>query len=129
MKLTINADGGCSPNPGQGRYGFVARDDRGVLVQAVSMPIGYGTNNIAEWRALIAALGYALTAAAERVVIRMDSRLVVEQANKRWRVKDAKLKPLAAEATVLWNELRQLPCSIRLEWVPREQNTDADALT
>lgn len=129
MRLLINADGGCAPNPGEGRIGVFVRDERGAMVEAISRPIGYGTNNIAEWRSLIEAFAVALRMKASGLVVQMDSQMVVNQINGHWKVKDAKLKPLAAEARVLYNALRQLPCSVRVEWVPREENVYADALT
>lgn len=129
VNLVIHADGGCEPNPGEGRCGVIVHDERGVLQHSLSLPIGWATNNIAEWRALIEAFKYALSVRASSVTVRMDSRLVVEQINKRWKVKDSKLKPLSGEATVLWNELRQLPCAVHVEWVPREHNELADALS
>lgn len=129
MKLTIHADGGCEPNPGQGRCGFVVYDERGAVLVAFTKPLGFGTNNTAEWHALIEALKYTTGSQCSHLTVRMDSRLVVEQANGRWKIKHANLKPLAFEAAALRQRLSDQGCRVFIEWVPREQNHEADALS
>lgn len=130
MKLLIEADGGCSPNPGEQKCGLIVRDERGALVSTLSKNCGYGTNNTAEWNALIEALKYTNGQPhCSHLTIRMDSRLVVEQANGRWKIKNANLKPYAVEAAALRQRLSDRGCPVVLEWVPREQNAEADALT
>lgn len=130
MRLVIHADGGCVPNPGEGRCGLIVRDERGVLVSTLSKPLGYGTSNTAEWQALIEALKYTNGEPhCSHLTILMDSRLVVEQINGRWRVKQANLKPFAVEALALRAALAARGCAVVVEWVPREQNAQADALT
>ncbi|HXK39855.1 MAG TPA: ribonuclease HI family protein, partial [Candidatus Paceibacterota bacterium] len=122
MKLVIYADGGCEGNPGPSRCGVVALREDGSVAWELSKKLGYGTNNTAEWHALIAALKYAANDACRDVTVRMDSRLVVEQANGRWKIKNAGLKPLAAEAMALKRSLLDTGCTVSIEWVPREQN-------
>jgi ribonuclease HI len=130
MRLVIHADGGCAPNPGQGRCGLVAYDERGALVSTLSKPLGYGTNNTAEWQALIEALKYTNGEPhCSHLTVRMDSRMVVEQANGRWKVKHPNLKPYAVEAAALRQGLLARGCSVVVEWVPRELNDQADALS
>lgn len=127
--LLLHADGACQPNPGEGSYGVVVYEDGAQTpTRTVRTRIGHATNNIAEWRAAIKALEIALEPQFIRhgnVELRMDSRMVVEQLNGRWRVKDAKLKPLAAESLPLLNQLRQR-VKLTIKWVPREQNECAD---
>ncbi|MDP3719872.1 MAG: ribonuclease HI family protein [Acidobacteriota bacterium] len=125
--LIIHADGGCKPNPGQGRFGVVAHRD-GRECYSVSHGIGYGTNNKAEWRGAIAALTFAATQPDTDIELRMDSRLVVKQFNGQYRVKHADLKPLADIARGLGDIIRARGARVTVRWVPREQNTRADAL-
>src|SRR5690349_8401078 len=98
--LILYADGSCVPNPGQATCAVVAdRDGRQCFQQ--TEPIGFGTNNVAEWRGAIAALTFALSQSDTDIELRMDSQLVVEQFNGKWRVKDPGLKPLAEVAKLI----------------------------
>lgn len=126
--LILHADGGCFPNPGNGTYGVVAKVG-GVVLATISERIGHATNNIAEWRGCIAALQYALDTRAVSVELRMDSALVVNQVNGKWKIKNAGLKPLAEQGKSLLAELRARGSVVVVKWVPREQNTEADDLT
>ncbi len=130
--LILKADGGCNPNPGEGRIGVVAYED-GRIVWQLSRPIGPATNNIAEWKAALAALhyvyGFPFAGMDRRVELRMDSQLVILQLTGQWRTKNAGLKPLMAEGQQLMAELRAKGCPVQVRWVPRAENTDADALT
>jgi probable phosphoglycerate mutase len=130
--LLLHADGGCHPNPGQARYGVVARAN-GQIVDRLSRSIGHATNNVAEWRGAIAALdyavGYTIAYPERRVELRMDSQLVVRQLTGRYKVKHLNLKPLAKQARDLMVALTDQGVLITVVWVPREQNTEADALT
>jgi ribonuclease HI len=123
-QLIIEADGGSRGNPGPAAYGAVVRDAHTMKVLAAEgLPIGRATNNVAEYRGLIAGLEMAReldpTAALE---VRMDSRLVIEQMAGRWKVKHADMKPLALAAA------RLRPVTVTWTWVPRELNKAADAL-
>ena len=123
-RLIVEADGGARGNPGPAAYGAVLRDAQtSELLAAEGLPIGRATNNVAEYRGLIAGLEMAReldpTAALE---VRMDSRLVIEQMAGRWKVKHADMKVLALEA----NRLR--PATVTWTWIPRELNKAADAL-
>lgn len=129
MKLTMHADGGCWPNPGQSFCGVVVRDERGVLIETIRKDLGMGTNNTAEWGALITALETAKARHATYVVINMDSYMVVQQINGNWKVKHRGLKPLYERGWTLRRELARAGCDVVVQWVPREQNTEADALT
>jgi ribonuclease H / adenosylcobalamin/alpha-ribazole phosphatase len=123
-RLIIEADGGARGNPGPAAYGAVVRDAQtSKILAAEGLPIGRATNNVAEYRGLIAGLQMAReldpTAALE---VRMDSRLVIEQMAGRWKVKHADMKLLALEAA------RLRPPTVTWTWVPRELNKAADAL-
>jgi ribonuclease HI len=131
--LILESDGGCEPNPGQGRFGVVAKMGR-ETIWTHGEDIGYATNNVAEWKGALAALNYAIgyTLAYQHdlvVELRMDSLLVVNQLNHRWKVKNAGLKPLADEGERLLRALCEQNVTVCIKWIPRERNTDADALT
>ena len=122
--LVVEADGGSRGNPGPAGYGALVRDGAQVLAERAAA-IGVATNNVAEYRGLIA----GLQAVAEidphaEVEVRMDSKLVVEQMSGRWKVKHDKLQPLARQAASLVRGLGR----VSFRWVPREQNTGADRL-
>ncbi|NUW42855.1 bifunctional RNase H/acid phosphatase [Nonomuraea rhodomycinica] len=123
----IEADGGSRGNPGPAGYGAVVRDasDGQVLAEAAEA-IGVTTNNVAEYRGLIAGLRAVLDVAGEgaSVAVRMDSKLVVEQMAGRWKIKNEGLRPLAVEAAELVRRLRVTEWT----WIPRARNTHADRL-
>jgi broad specificity phosphatase PhoE/ribonuclease HI len=123
----VEADGGSRGNPGPAGYGAVVRDaaDGQVLAEAAEA-IGVATNNVAEYRGLIAGLRAALAVGGEgaQVAVRMDSKLVIEQMAGRWKIKHEGLRPLALEAGKLARRLRITEWT----WIPREQNKHADRL-
>lgn len=120
----LGCDGGSRGNPGPGAYGFVLMDAEGRTVEARGEYIGSVTNNVAEYRALIAGLESAARHGAGPLMVSMDSELVVRQMTGAYRVKHEGLKPLHAEAT---RALAALP-SVRFSSVPREENAQADRL-
>lgn len=123
-RVVIEADGGSRGNPGPAAYGAVLKDaDTGAVIAEVAEPIGTATNNVAEYRGLIAALELAREhAAGAEVEVRMDSKLAIEQMAGRWKIKHAGLQPLAAQAQQLAGQV------VRWTWIPREQNAHADRL-
>ncbi|RKN12094.1 bifunctional RNase H/acid phosphatase [Streptomyces radicis] len=124
-RFIIEADGGSRGNPGPAGYGAVVRDaTTGELLSETAEYIGTATNNVAEYRGLIAGLrsAFALDPSAT-VQVRMDSKLVVEQMSGRWKIKHPDMRPLAAEAQGVFP-----PGAVRYEWIPRERNKDADRL-
>ncbi|MFF5171881.1 bifunctional RNase H/acid phosphatase [Micromonospora sp. NPDC000089] len=123
--VVIEADGGSRGNPGPAGYGAVVRDPASgeVLVER-SESIGTATNNVAEYRGLIAGLEAAAELGAAEVEARMDSKLVVEQMCGRWQIKHPGLRPLAARAAALVDRFD----AVRFSWIPRERNKHADAL-
>lgn len=123
-KVIINTDGASHGNPGPAAIGATIKDEQGRLLASISRYIGRTTNNQAEYRAIIAALEKAAQMGATRVDIRSDSQLVVRQLNGRYRVKKASLRPLYLEVHKLLSQFE----GFTITYIPREQNTEADAL-
>ncbi|MBQ0830120.1 bifunctional RNase H/acid phosphatase [Streptomyces tagetis] len=124
-EFVVEADGGSRGNPGPAGYGAVVRDAAtGETVAEAAEYLGVATNNVAEYRGLVAGLraAHALDPAAS-VHVRMDSKLVVEQMSGRWKVKHPAMKPLALEAAAVFP-----PGRVTYEWIPRESNRHADRL-
>ncbi|MFD4151863.1 reverse transcriptase-like protein, partial [Streptomyces hydrogenans] len=124
-ELVVEADGGSRGNPGPAGYGAVVLDPAtGETLAEAAEYIGVATNNVAEYKGLIAGLRAALDLAPDATVrVRMDSKLVVEQMSGRWKIKHPDMKPLAAEAALAFPRER-----VRYEWIPRERNKHADRL-
>jgi len=123
-KAIIYADGASLGNPGPAAIGATIKDEQGQLLDVVSQRIGTATNNQAEYRALIAALGKAIKLGAGEVDIYLDSELVVRQINGRYRVKNAALKPLYQQAKQLQSRLK----GFTIAHIPRQQNVEAHRL-
>lgn len=122
--VIVEADGGSRGNPGPSAFGAVLKDARtGDVIAEIGEAIGVATNNVAEYRGLIAGLELAAAfAPGASVEVRMDSKLVVEQMSGTWKVKHPAMRPLHARATEL------APPATRFTWVPRERNAHADRL-
>ena len=131
-RLLIRTDGASRDNPGPASAGAVlidaarpdAADPDAPPLSVVSRPLGIQTNNVAEYTALLLALKEAQRLGATEIDVRLDSKLIVEQLHERWRVKDAKLKTLFAEAQELLAGFEHWDASHE----PRETNRAADAL-
>ena len=123
-RVIVEADGGSRGNPGPAAYGVLLRDaDSGERIAERSEQIGVTTNNVAEYRGLIAGLELAAEHAPEAdLEVRMDSKLVVEQMSGTWQIKHPSLKPLAERASGL------APRGTTFTWVPRAENADADRM-
>src|SRR5271163_879087 len=119
-----NIDGASRGNPGPASYAVVIRDASGKIVLELAKRLGRETNNVAEYYALLAALDYATTHGITALRVRSDSELLVRQMQGRYKVKSPDLKPLFERATKL---VRQLAYFV-VEYIPREMNSDADAL-
>lgn len=125
MKVVVEADGGSRGNPGPAGYGSVVFSaDRSTVLAESKQAIGRATNNVAEYRGLIAGLAEAARLGASEVAVSMDSKLVVEQMSGRWKVKHPDLKTLHTQA----RELAAQFDHIRYTWIPRERNSHADRL-
>ncbi len=102
MKVIVEADGGSRGNPGPAGYGSVVWSaDRSIVLAESKQAIGRATNNVAEYRGLIAGLEEAAKLHASEVAVSMDSKLVVEQMSGRWKVKHPDLAELHAKARTL----------------------------
>jgi broad specificity phosphatase PhoE/ribonuclease HI len=125
VKVVIEADGGSRGNPGPAGYGAVVRtEDRSTVLAESKQAIGRATNNVAEYRGLIAGLEDAVKLDATEVEVFMDSKLVVEQMSGRWKVKHPGLIELHAQARKLAARFDR----ISYAWIPRERNKHADQL-
>ncbi len=121
---SVRCDGGSRGNPGPGAYAFVLADASGQVVEARGEYLGTVTNNVAEYRALIAGLESAAQHGAPKLMVYMDSELVVRQMTGEYRVKNAGLKPLHEQARAT---MSQLP-AVTFRTVRREENAAADRL-
>ena len=125
MRVLVEADGGSRGNPGPAGYGAVVFSaDRAEVLAESSASIGVATNNVAEYRGLIAGLEAAAALDADDVAVSMDSKLVVEQMSGRWKVKHPDLVPLNQEAAALARRFGR----VSYTWIPRAQNSHADRL-
>jgi ribonuclease HI len=123
-RLIVHTDGAARGNPGPAGIGVVVTDEGGRVVAEVAEGIGPATNNVAEYRAAIAGLRSAAEHGARAVLLRSDSRLLIEQLAGRFRVKKPTLQRLHEEARSEMKRFEQ----VGLEHVPREMNTEADRL-
>lgn len=123
--VTAYTDGGARGNPGPAGYGVQIVDDAGAVVAELYEPLGHTTNNVAEYRGLLAALAWALANGVALLRVRMDSELIVKQMLGVYKVKHPGLQPLHAEARDLVRQLGR----VVFEHVRREQNREADRLS
>ena len=119
-----NVDGASRGNPGPASYAVILRGPDGAPRFEVGKYIGRATNNVAEYYGLITALDYAAAQGIDRLLVRSDSELLVRQMQGRYKVKSADLRPLYERARKLANGFAYFAA----EHVPREQNSEADAL-
>jgi ribonuclease HI len=126
-ELTLYCDGGSRGNPGPAAIGAVVFDstvDPPQLLASVSETIGVTTNNVAEYKALIAGLEAVAHLHGRVIHVRADSLLVINQLRGRWKVKHENMRPLHTRARALLSAYEV----VDLEHVPRAENTAADAL-
>ena len=124
-ELIVEADGGSRGNPGLAAGGAVVRDATdGQVLAEIGVYVGHASNNVAEYTGMIAGVRRAFEIAPDAtVLVRMDSKLVVEQMMGRWKIKHPDMAELARAARDL---IAGRP--VRFEWIPREQNRRADAM-
>ena len=123
-KLAVHVDGGARGNPGPAAVGVVIADPSGEVVHAAGETIGVATNNVAEYRALLRGIELAREHGATALEIYGDSELVVKQVRGEYKVKDAGLKPLHAEARAALAEVGEWS----FDHVRRDDNAHADDL-
>jgi len=129
--LVIEADGGSRGNPGVAGWGAVVLDGAtGDLLHEGCAPLGQASNNVAEYTGLIEGLRAAqgIDPGAD-IRARMDSKLVVEQMSGRWKIKHEDMRRLALVARDIVAEISGAGGSVSFEWIPREKNKLADALS
>lgn len=122
--MILYCDGASRGNPGPSALGFVLMDDGGRVVRSEGRLLPHGTNNQAEYQALLAGLDAALEVGTKLLVIRADSELMIRQLSGRYRVRNSGLLPLYEKAVRLISGFE----SVRLEHVPRSENKHADRL-
>lgn len=121
---TLHFDGACCPNPGEASCGYCIRFDDGRVVEN-SIALGYGTNNIAEYKALIYGMAEALRQGVDSLRVYGDSLIVINGLNKRRAGGKPHLQILKKEAI----ELADMFYEISFQWIPRERNSNADFLS
>lgn len=128
MTLIIHTDGGSRGNPGKAAIGVVVLENATVIAE-VKKTIGVATNNEAEYSAFFASLEWIFSqenySNLEKIQWKLDSKLVIEQLNKNWKIKEPRMQQLASKC---WELLAKLPCPYSISYVPRAENAAADAL-
>jgi probable phosphoglycerate mutase len=125
-QLVVEADGGSRGNPGIAAGGAVVVDEStGVVIAQIGVYVGHATNNVAEYSGMLAGVKFAIEHSSDDVaiVVRMDSKLVVEQMSGRWKIKHPDMAVLAAEAKAVIGRR-----NVSFVWVPRLDNARADAV-
>ena len=124
MKARLSTDGGARGNPGPAAYGYVLETEDGTVLDARGEAIGFATNNVAEYRALVAGLGKAVELGLDEIEVVSDSELLVRQMRGEYKVKNAALRELNEAAEALAGRLRKVTYTA----VRREHNELADRL-
>jgi ribonuclease HI len=124
VRARLSTDGGARGNPGPAAYGYVIEDESGHVLAAHGEAIGVATNNVAEYRALLAGLEKALELGVSELEVISDSELVVKQMRGEYRVKNTALRELRDEADRLAARLERVAYTA----VRREHNELADRL-
>jgi ribonuclease H / adenosylcobalamin/alpha-ribazole phosphatase len=124
VKARLSTDGGARGNPGPAAYGYVLEADDGTVLAAHGEAIGVATNNVAEYRALVAGLEKAVEVGVDELRVVSDSELLVKQMTGEYRVKNQALRELSLEATRLARRIGR----VRWTAVRREHNELADRL-
>lgn len=123
-RYVLYTDGAARGNPGPAAIGAVLYRDDGLRVGTIGETVGVTTNNVAEYQALLAGLRLAMAVGVEDLTVRADSELLVRQIEGTYKVKSERLKPLYQTVRRLLSGFR----SVTMEHIPRERNTEADAL-
>ena len=121
----LKFDGSCDPNPGRMGIGVVILDGRGELVLEISKEMGDGTNNRAEYLAILTGLQELVRFHSGGVVVQGDSDLAIKQLTGEWRVKDREIRNIFDQVKGLEAKFD----NVEYEWVSRESNKAADVLS
>ena len=124
MRARLSTDGGARGNPGPAAYGYVLEAEDGHVLDARGKAIGVATNNVAEYRGLVAGLTKAVELAVPEVEVVSDSELLVKQMRGEYRVKNRALQELVGQASRLADRLPR----VRYTHVRRAENELADRL-
>ena len=124
MKARLSTDGGARGNPGPAAFGYVLEADNGAVLAAHGEAIGVATNNVAEYRALLAGLAKAVELGVDELEVVSDSELLVKQMRGEYKVKNAALRELSLEAARLARQIG----TVEYTAVRREHNELADRL-
>jgi ribonuclease HI len=124
VRARLSTDGGARGNPGPAAYGYVLESEDGHVLDARGEAIGVATNNVAEYRALVAGLEKAVELGVEELEVVSDSELLVRQMRGEYKVKNPALRELWLQAGALASRL----VSVRYTAVRREHNELADRL-
>jgi len=124
VKARLSTDGGARGNPGPAAYGYVLESEDGHVLDARGERIGVATNNVAEYRALIAGLESALQRGVDELEVVSDSELLVKQMQGEYKVKNEALRVLQSEAADLADGLKRVTYTA----VRRAHNELADSL-
>ena len=124
MKARLSTDGGARGNPGPAAYGYVLESDDGHVLAAHGEAIGHATNNVAEYRGLVAGMEKAAELGVRELEVVSDSELLVNQMRGDYRVKNEALRQLWEEAT----DLERRFAKVRYTAVRRAHNELADRL-
>jgi ribonuclease HI len=125
MTIQGYIDGASRGNPGERGIGFLLRDERGGILHAEGGYLGHGTNNTAEYAALLRCLKKAREFHCQKLVIHSDSELLVRQYNGEYKVKNTDLK---REMQRVRRVVQSVPFAVELQYIPREKNLDADRI-
>lgn len=121
--FVVSADGGSRGNPGPAAFGAVVYEND-KLVKEIGKFIGSASNNVAEYQGLIAGLSAVNEIdPSATILVKMDSKLVVEQMSGRWKVKHPNMQKLAKQALAIHD-----PKLVSYQWIPREENSHADSI-
>jgi ribonuclease HI len=121
--FVVTADGGSRGNPGPAAFGAVIYENDKILKE-IGTFIGVASNNVAEYEGLIAGLkGVNEIDPDATILVKMDSKLVVEQMSGRWKVKHPNMQKLAKQAFAAHD-----PKLVSYQWIPREENSHADSI-
>ena len=124
MKATLFTDGGARGNPGPAAFAYVLEAEDGTVLAAHGETIGVATNNVAEYRGLVAGLAKALELEVPEVEVVSDSELLVKQMRGEYKIKNEALRELSLEAARLARRLD----SVDYRHVRRAHNELADRL-
>jgi ribonuclease HI len=123
-EVIIFTDGAARGNPGPAAIGVIIQDQAGKSLARISCRLADTTNNQAEYQAVIIALEKAISLGARKVLLKSDSELVVNQINGKYKIKNTAIRSLYQKVVRLIGALE----SFTMSYLPREQNTQADAL-